>query len=135
MDVMLELYDKIIDKDLTIPHMSLYARSAQFAPFAALSGYDDMIVEETRETDTLVELESWEMEQLNQKLKLVADVLEDGNKPRLTFTLFVPDEKKAVSKYVDITDTVKCIDTTTRKVILMSEKDAVGYKTTNRTRP
>ncbi|MBR3249223.1 MAG: hypothetical protein IKF83_00810 [Clostridia bacterium] len=27
------------------PQMSLYARSAQFAPFAALTGYDDAIKE------------------------------------------------------------------------------------------
>ena len=38
----------------TRPHMSLYDRAAQFAPFAALTGYDDMIVEEVRETDTRV---------------------------------------------------------------------------------
>lgn len=112
----------------TRPHMSLYDRAAQFAPFAALTGYDDMIVEEARETDTRVELEGWELEQLNQKLTRIADVLEDGNKPRLTFTVFVPDERKAGGKYVDITDTVKCIDTTARKVVLMSEKDAEGYR-------
>ena len=46
-----------------------------------------MIVEEARETDTGIVLEDWELEQLNQKLTLIADVLEDGNKPRLTFTV------------------------------------------------
>ena len=58
----------------------------------------------------------------------VIDVLEDGNKPRLTFTVFVPDEKKAGGKYVDITDTVKRIDTAARKVVLMSENEAEGYR-------
>ena len=28
------------------PHMSLYDRAAQFAPFAALTGFDDMVTEE-----------------------------------------------------------------------------------------
>ena len=77
------VYADIIDlphhQSATRPHMSLYDRAAQFAPFAALSGYDEMIVEEARETDTGIVLEDWELEQLNQKLTLIADVLEDGN--------------------------------------------------------
>ena len=126
------VYADIIDlphhQSPTRPRMSLYARSAQFAPFAALSGYDEMIVEEARETDTGIVLEDWELEQLNQKLTLIADVLEDGNKPRLTFTVFVPDERKAGGKYVEVTDTVKRIDVTARTVVLMSEKEAEGYR-------
>ena len=126
------IYADIIDlphhQSPTRPHMSLYDRAAQFAPFAALTGYDDMIVEEARETDTRVELEGWELEHLNQKLTLIADVLEDGNKPRLTFTVFVPDERKAGGKYVEVTDTVKRIDAAARKVVLMSENEAEGYR-------
>ena len=42
-------YDDIINLPHHIskkhPQMSLEARSAQFAPFAALTGYDDMIEE------------------------------------------------------------------------------------------
>ncbi len=41
------IYSQIIDhphwQSPTREHMSLYDRSAQFAPFAALSGFDDMI--------------------------------------------------------------------------------------------
>ncbi len=40
-------YDDIINLPRHIskkhPQMSLYARSAQFAPFAALTGYEDVI--------------------------------------------------------------------------------------------
>ena len=32
------------------PHMSLHDRAAQFSPFAALSGYEDMVDEEARHT-------------------------------------------------------------------------------------
>ena len=126
------VYADIIDlphhQSPTRPRMSLYDRAAQFAPFAALTGYDEMIVEEARETNTGIVLEDWELEQLNQKLTLIADVLEDGNKPRLTFTVFVPDERKAGGKYIEVTDTVKRIDATARKVVLMSEKEAEGYR-------
>ena len=34
------------------PQMSLHDRAAQFAPYAALTGYDDMVSEEARQTDS-----------------------------------------------------------------------------------
>ena len=61
-------------------------------------------------------------------IALWVTLLEDGNKPRLTFTVFVPDERKAGGKYIEVTDTVKRIDATARKVVLMSEKEAEGYR-------
>ena len=48
------VYKDIIDmphhQSLTHPHMSLYDRAAQFAPFAALTGYEDMINEEAQKS-------------------------------------------------------------------------------------
>ncbi|MBR3696855.1 MAG: hypothetical protein IKM97_01065 [Clostridia bacterium] len=42
-------YDSIINlehyKSKTHPPMSLYSRSAQFAPFAALVGYEEAVIE------------------------------------------------------------------------------------------
>ena len=47
-------YDDIINLPRHVstkhPQISLEARSAQFAPFAALTGYDDMIQETVRIT-------------------------------------------------------------------------------------
>ena len=53
-------YDNIIE----LPHfepkyhqrMSIYNRSAQFAPFAALTGYEDAVKEKGRLTDNKIEL-------------------------------------------------------------------------------
>lgn len=46
-------YDDIINMPHHIskkhPQMSLYARSAQFSPFAALTGYEDAVMETVRE--------------------------------------------------------------------------------------
>ena len=39
------------------PHMSLYDRAAQFAPFSALTGHDDAIKETARLTDKKIELD------------------------------------------------------------------------------
>lgn len=117
------IYADIIDlphwQSSTRPHMSLYDRAAQFASYKALSGYEDMIAEEARLTDSETQLSEGAMELLNQKLCLISDVISEGIHPELTFTIFVPDQKKSGGRYVDITDTVKKIDTVFRKVILM----------------
>ena len=48
-------YDDIIDmphhQSKERPHMSLHDRAAQFAPFAAITGYEDAIKETARLTD------------------------------------------------------------------------------------
>lgn len=113
----------------TRPHMSLYDRSVQFASYKALSGYEDMVAEEARLTDTAMVLEDYEIEVLNQKLNLIADVIEDGEHPTVTFTVFVPDERKAGGKYVEIVDTVKRVDAVARKVVLTSTRDSGMNKT------
>ena len=54
-------YDDIINHPRHIskkhPQMSLYARSAQFAPFAALTGYEDAIRETARETRERIDID------------------------------------------------------------------------------
>ena len=48
------------------PQMPMMARAAQFAPFAALTGYDAVIHETARLTDRQVELEEYDNERLNR---------------------------------------------------------------------
>lgn len=103
----------------THSHMSLYDRAAQFAPFAALRGYDEMVAEETRQTDDGLHLSPEELELLNQKLTLIGDVVEDGFHPQLTFRVFVPDDRKAGGSYRSVTDAVKKVDIISRKLVLM----------------
>ncbi len=129
-----DVYPGIIDhphwQSPTRPHMSLYDRAAQFSSFDALAGYSDMVKEEQRSTDRKVELEEYELENLNQKLGLIADVIEDGHHPTLTFTIFVPDEFKAGGAYIEITDAVKRIEPVERRVVLMTTE---GYGKINKT--
>ena len=114
-----DMYPDIIDlphhQSAKHPHMSLYDRAAQFSPFAALTGYDDMITEESRETTAQKEQET---DGLNRKLGLISSSIASGNHPALTFTVFVPDEKKAGGEYVEISGTVKKIDMLGQTVIL-----------------
>lgn len=99
-------------------HMSQYDRAAQFSPFAALDGYEDMVGEEAREVGSQRELSEAEMEILNAKISLIADMIEDGESPVVTITYFVPDRNKAGGAYIEITEKVRRIDMTGRKIQL-----------------
>ena len=84
-----------------------------------------MVAEEARLTDSEAPLSENAMVLLNQKLNLISDVIEDGIRPELAFTVFVPDQKKSGGKYVNMIGTVKKIDTVYRKVILV-ETEGLG---------
>ena len=102
----------------THPRMSLYDRAAQFAPFAALAGYDEMVSEEARLTDAKIEPGESDLEVLNQKFRLLAQALDQGEHPRVTLTHFVPDSLKAGGSYQTVTDRVRRIDPVRRQVEL-----------------
>lgn len=103
------------------PHMSLYDRAAQFSPYAALVGYDDMVKETARQTDKQLELGETEKELLDQKLTLIADVIEDGHHPTITVVFFVPDALKAGGAYDEYTGNVKKVDAVARQIIFLAE--------------
>lgn len=115
-------YADIIDlphhQSSTRQHMSLYDRAAQFAPFAALTGYDDMIVEEGRLTDQQLALPEHEIDALNQKIQMLEEQLSIGHHPQITVTYFVPDELKAGGRYDTISAYLKKIDPVDKKIIL-----------------
>ena len=110
----------------TRAHMSLYDRAAQFSAFDALAGYSDMITEEARLTDSELVLDENAIELLNQKLSLIADVIEDGHHPIITFTVFVPDQLKTGGRYEDRTETVKKIDPIEQKIVLEKKNEDTG---------
>lgn len=102
-------------------HMSLYDRAAQFAPFAALVGYDEMVKEEARLTDDEVPLSESEMDVLNQKLGLITDMIEDRRHPEISIVFFVPDTLKSGGSYTEYTGTVKKVDAIEGKIIFYAE--------------
>ena len=91
------------------PQMPMEARAAQFAPFAALTGYDAVIHETARLTDRQVELEEYDNERLNRIFSELMDSLEEH--PVVTVSYFKPDEHKAGGAYVTVTGQLKKIDT------------------------
>ena len=113
-------YDDILDlphpTSKKHPRMSMYARAAQFAPFAALTGYGDAIKETARITDQQLELDENEKALLNEKLQLLRQHL--PGKPKITITYFVPDTKKAGGSYQTITGSVKKLQEYEHRLIM-----------------
>jgi len=98
------------------PQMSIEARAAQFAPFAALTGYGDAVKETARLTSERIEINDEVKEILNNKLRIIQK--EINNSPKVTVTYFIPDLKKKGGKYVTITGNVKKIDQYKHIIIL-----------------
>ena len=113
-------YDEIINLphhvSRTRPQMPMADRAAQFAPFAALTGYGDAVKETGRLTDERIELGESELDALNVKLARLREHLADA--PEVTFTYFKPDERKAGGAYLTTRGVVKKIDDYERVIVL-----------------
>ena len=110
----------------TRPHMPLRDRAAQFSAYDALAGYYDMIAEEERTTDAAVEPDENARELLDRKLRALAAALEKGLRPAVTFTVFVPDERKAGGRFEQRTETVRQIDPLNQRIILDRREERSG---------
>lgn len=104
-------YDDIINLPHHVserhPQMSMYNRAAQFAPFAALTGHDSVITEAARLTEAEEELSESDAEVLNRKLAYLQSLDE---KPTISVTYFVPDDKKEGGSYHTATGIVKSVE-------------------------
>ena len=92
----------------TRPQMPMSDRAAQFAPFAALTGYDAAIKETGRLTDERIELDVEALSALDMKYQLLMEAHDEA--PEVTITYFQPDERKAGGKYLTATGAVKKVD-------------------------
>ena len=108
------------------PPMSLYDRAAQFAPFAALAGYEDMIGEEARLVDNRIELPQEELEELNRTLNRISEKISSGTRPELTITYFVPDPLKPGGVYETTTGKIRRMDPVSRKIQLDRKVTTAG---------
>ena len=105
-------YDDIINLpnhiSLKHPRMSIEARSAQFAPFAALTGYNDAVKETERLTDKRIEIDDNLKQILNNKLNYILENID--KKTLIIITYFIPDNKKDGGKYIEKPGIIKKID-------------------------
>lgn len=114
-------YDDIINLSRPIskhPRMSLYQRSAQFAPFAALTGYEGQVKETARLTDRRIELDEEIKLILDLKIQVIKEMLSDN--PEVEITYFIPDTRKDGGRYETIINNVKKIDNYNENIIMQN---------------
>ena len=113
-------YDDIIDRPRPVskkhPPMPMTKRAAQFLPFAALTGFEGEIEEAARLTEPALELEEDALAALDEQLALLRQRLPE--RPEITVTRFVPDEKKAGGRFETLTGCVRRLDEAHRLLIL-----------------
>lgn len=98
------------------PQMPLRDRAAQFAPFAALTGYEAAVGETARLTTERRELDAQEAAELNRRLTDLAARLKD--RPEVTIEYFVPDNRKAGGAYVTVAGRVRNISVPERLLVM-----------------
>ncbi len=98
-----------------LPPMAMSDRAAQFSPFEALTGYGDAVDETARLTDSRAELSEDKADELNAKLNLLIDNLYE--RPEVSVTYFVTDEKKSGGRYINKTGTVRAFDSYVNELV------------------
>lgn len=115
-------YDEIINLPHHVskkrPQMSMCDRAAQFSPFAALTGYEEMVHETARFTSSRMELSEEELQTLNIKYSALEKLLD--KQPEVKFLYFLPDEKKVGGSYVSVTGIVRKVDKFKRIITLQN---------------
>ena len=122
-------YDRQYDDIINLPHhiskkhpqMSLYARSAQFAPFAALTGYEEAVKETARETNGRIDIEDELKSILDGKLQIILEQIK--NHPEISITYFIADTKKDGGEYVTVTGLVKKVDLYNQYIYLVDNTE------------
>lgn len=105
--------------------MSLYNRAAQFAPFAALTGYDTEIMEVARLTEQRIELSDELKLLLNHKIEYIKQNIKLH--PKVAITFFVPDNKKNGGFYKSVSGNVRRIDEVEKCLIFTNKLKIYFY--------
>lgn len=113
-------YEDIIDlphhRSRKHPPMKVADRAAQFAPFAALTGFEDAVKETARITEQKHELTEDKIAEINECLMQLQE--NSASRPELMVTWFVPDGRKEGGAYHKIRDRVQKIDAVTGRLHL-----------------
>lgn len=94
------------------PKMSMSDRAAQFAPFAALTGHKEAVLEQQRITQAKRILSNEEKLRINEK---IIELMNLKSKCRITY--FEKDQKKSGGKYYTATYTFKRLDELNKTLI------------------
>lgn len=113
-------YDDIIDipyeKSKKHAHMPVSERAAMFAPFRALTGHSDAVLDAEKITFDKIILD----EDKKSYLDSVINMVKDDKDLIVSITYFIKDGYKKGGRYNTITSSIKKIDALKREVVLKS---------------
>lgn len=101
------------------PRMSRADRAAQFASFAALNGYEEVLKESARQTEARAELDEETAQRLNAAFYRLRQCPQD----EVRATYFLPDARKAGGRYASVTGRVHRVDEVERRLIFASGEE------------
>ena len=117
-------YEDIINLEhpepINHPRMSIEKRAGIFAPFAALTGYEDEVKEKGRETSKEINIDEDIKEKLDRKIQTIINNIYD--KPKVIITYFIKDDKKTGGKYITKEVNIKTIDMIYNNLITTSNE-------------
>jgi len=120
-------YDDIRDMEYPFKtsrmKMKMQDRAAQFSPFAALTGYDALIDETARITESRIELDETEKAEMDRTIGILLNNLSI----QASITYFLKDKKKSGGAYLTVTGHIIKIDNTQRTII-MEDKRVIPIK-------
>ncbi len=105
--------------------MTLSERSAQFAPFAALNGYEDAVTETARVTEEKHDLSEEQLDNISKKLNLIQNKILKN--PFVEIIYFKADEHKSGGEYRRITGNVNKI-LENKQGIVIGENNVIKIK-------
>ncbi len=112
-------YDDIINNPHHVskkhPPLGRDSYAAQFSPFAALVGYEDIVEETARLTEDRPELDEDEKARLSAKLEAVLKGYDGVTETEITF--FEPDSRKAGGRIVREVCVVRKFDGYKRQIV------------------
>lgn len=100
------------------PPIPRSVRAAQFAPYAALTGYGNVIDEAARSTDTAPELADGAVAELDEALRYLYECID--RHPEVTLRWFRPDSRKPGGAVVTVRARAEKLDAFARILLLGS---------------
>ncbi|GAB6105136.1 hypothetical protein JCM17039_18900 [Blautia glucerasea] len=101
--------------------MPVLDRAAQFAPFAALTGYGEAVKETARLTERRIQPDEETLDILNRRLEFIKKHISE--QPEVSVCFFRPDPRKDGGAYVTVSGTVKKLDEFRHRLVLADETE------------
>ena len=126
----MENYDDILNTPWPQPgpraRMSIEDRAAQFAPFAALTGYEAVLRETVRLTQQPVFLTEERLDELNAQLRRAEE--QAAQRPMLTMTVYYEDSTKAGGRFETVAGRLKKIDRYREGLVLTDGREIPFFR-------